>query len=87
VIGAICAAPVVLHELNMLARTAVITSHPSVAESLQGYAYTLERVALDGRLITSRGAGTAFEFALAVIRLMVDETMASRVASDIVLYE
>ncbi|MBS1561931.1 MAG: DJ-1/PfpI family protein [Bacteroidetes bacterium] len=87
VIGAICAAPVVLHELNMLARTAVITSHPSVAETLQGYAYTLERVAQDGRLITSRGAGTAFEFTLAVIRMMVDEATASRVASDIVLYE
>lgn len=87
VIGAICAAPVVLHEFGMLASNAVVTSHPSTAEQLQSYAYTLDRVAKDGRLITSRGAGTAFEFALALIRVLADEKTASRVASDIVLYE
>jgi DJ-1 family protein len=87
VIGAICAAPLVLHEFNMLSSASVITSHPSAAEPLSAYSYSLERVAKDGRLYTSRGAGTAFEFALALIRALTDDLMASRVASDIVLYE
>lgn len=86
-IAAICAAPTILHEFRMLAPGTVLTSHPSVADQLKQYAYTTDRVAEDGLLITSRGAGTAVEFALALIRRLANGTTASRVASDIVLYE
>lgn len=86
-VGAICAAPVVLHEWGLLARSQVVTSHPSVQKEMSGYSYVLDRVATDGRVITSRGAGTAFEFALALIKRLVDDATAARVASDIVLYE
>ncbi len=86
-IGAICAAPVVLHEFGLLDQGAVLTSHPSVADVLAPYTYTLDRVAVDGRLVTSRGAGTAFEFALTLIRQLAGETIATRVATDIVMYE
>ena len=86
-IGAICAAPTILHEFRMLTPSTVLTSHPSVADQLQQYAYTTDRVAEDGLLITSRGAGTAVEFALALIRRLADATTASRIASDIVMYE
>lgn len=86
-IGAICAAPTVLHEFGLLAESAVVTSHPSVADVLAPYTYTLDRVATDGRLVTSRGAGTAFEFALTLIRHLVGETTSTRVATDIVMYE
>jgi DJ-1 family protein len=87
-LAAICAAPVVLHEWGMLPANKVVTSHPSVEDVLSGtYTYVLERVAIDGRIITSRGAGTAFEFSLALIRKLVDDATAARVASDIVLYE
>lgn len=86
-IGAICAAPVVLHEYGLLRSTNVITSHPTYADMLSPYAYTTERVADDGGIVTSRGAGTAFEFALVLIRKLTDEATARRVATDIVLYE
>lgn len=86
-IGAICAAPTILHEFRMLSAGTVLTSHPSVADQLKQYAYTLDRVAEDGLLITSRGPGTAIEFSLALIRRLADATTASRIASDIVLYE
>ncbi|MBI2794933.1 MAG: DJ-1/PfpI family protein [Ignavibacteria bacterium] len=86
-IGAICAAPTVLHEFGLLRSSTVITSHPSYADVLSGYAYTTDRVAADGEIITSRGAGTAFEFALSLIRKLADEATARRVATDIVLYE
>lgn len=87
VIGAICAAPRVLHEFGMLKANQKVTSHPSVELDLKAYQYSLERVVNDAGIVTSRGAGTAFEFALELIRLMVDDKTATRVATDIVLYE
>jgi len=86
-IGAICAAPTVLHEFKLIPDGAVVTSHPGVADVLAPYTYTLDRVASDGSIITSRGAGTAIEFSLAILRRLGTEKAARRVASDIVLYE
>ena len=87
IIGAICAAPRVLHEFGLLKAGSKITSHPSVEQDLKVYNYTTDRVTVDGRIVTSRGAGTAFEFSLALIRMLEDEATAMRIASDIVLYE
>lgn len=86
-VGAICAAPLVLHDFGLLPDKAVVTSHPGVAETFAPYTYTLERVAAEGNIVTSRGAGTAFEFSLALIRRLVDEKTSLRLASDIVMYE
>lgn len=87
VIGAICAAPRALHEWGLLQKSTVLTSHPSTQPQLDMYAYTLDRVAEDGQLVTSRGAGTAFEFSLALIRRLTNDATALRIAGDIVLYE
>lgn len=86
-IAAICAATTVLHEYGLLPPRTVVTSHPSTADVLSSYTYTLDRVAVDGRIVTSRGAGTAFEFALALIRILTDDTVATHIATDIVMYE
>jgi len=46
-----------------------ITCYPALSgelESDSNYKYSQERVVVDGNLITSRGPGTAFDFALAV---------------------
>lgn len=85
--AAICAAPIVLHEFGLLTSKATVTSHPSVEQDLASYTYVLDRVARDGQIITSRGAGTAFEFTLALITALTDSTIATRIATDIVLYE
>jgi putative intracellular protease/amidase len=87
-VAAICAAPLVLHDHALIPKGATITSHPAIAGTLQDrYTYTLDRVVEDGTLITSRGAGTAFEFSLALIRRLSSDAVATRVATDIVLYE
>jgi len=86
-LGAICAAPRILHEFGLLPKRAVITSHPSVAHDLASYAYSLDRVVEDGNIVTSRGAGTALEFALTLVRRLVDQTTSMRIAGDIVMYE
>ena len=41
-------------------------------------------VTVDGNLITSRGVGTAIDFALELISVLVGQEMAKKIASDIV---
>jgi len=38
-----------------------------------GYNYSEDRVVIDGKLVTSRGPGTTFEFALAIVELLVSK--------------
>jgi 4-methyl-5(b-hydroxyethyl)-thiazole monophosphate biosynthesis len=66
-VAAICAAPMVLLQAGLLAGQSV-TAYPSVlAESEATYQYTGAAVELSGRVITSRGPGTAMDFALTLI--------------------
>lgn len=64
---AICAAPTVLGAAGVLANKWV-TSHPSMKDSdtLSGAFYREDPVVIDGKIITSRGVGTALTFAFAV---------------------
>jgi 4-methyl-5(b-hydroxyethyl)-thiazole monophosphate biosynthesis len=68
-IGAICAAPIVLATNNMIAGRR-LTSHPSVKDQLDGAIYDDARVVIDGNLVTSRGPGTAMEFALTLVKVL-----------------
>eukprot|EP01086_Lenisia_limosa_P011992 TRINITY_DN3908_c0_g1_i2.p1 TRINITY_DN3908_c0_g1~~TRINITY_DN3908_c0_g1_i2.p1 ORF type:complete len:296 (+),score=26.83 TRINITY_DN3908_c0_g1_i2:124-888(+) len=66
-IAAVCAAPIVLAQMCLLkGRNA--TSHPSVESTLveAGATYSQNRVVKDGNIITSRGPGTCFEFAIQI---------------------
>jgi 4-methyl-5(b-hydroxyethyl)-thiazole monophosphate biosynthesis len=45
--------------------------------------YVTENVVSDGNVITSRGAGTAIEFAAAIVRHMVDEKTANDILARI----
>lgn len=67
-VAAICAAPLVLHDAGLLAGRAY-TAHDSTWELL-AEARGGERVVVDGGLVTSRGAGTALEFGLALVELL-----------------
>ena len=70
-IGAICAAPRLLAAEGLL-RGRAATSHPSVEAELRrgGARYDTGRVVRDGQLVTSRGPGTALEFALALLEML-----------------
>ena len=70
--AAICAAPGVLAHAGLLeGRTA--TSFPGFlrSDSAPGLKLTDAPVVIDGSVITSRGPGTAIEFSLALIELLV----------------
>ncbi|MFM1748215.1 MAG: Chaperone protein YajL [Verrucomicrobiota bacterium] len=76
-VAAICAAPTVLHDAGLLAGRR-FTAHPSVASELPA-ALSVERVVQDGRIITSRGAGTAVDFGLAVVEALQGKARAEEV--------
>lgn len=64
-VAAICAAPTVLNDAGLL-KGRRYTAHFSVASELPEIR-SGERVVEDGTVLTSRGAGTALEFGLALV--------------------
>mgnify|MGYP001100008479 CR=1 FL=1 len=78
-IAAICAGPLVLQAAGILERQK-ITCHPSVADKLRHGTQLNRRVVVDGRLITAQGPGTAFEFALTIIREVDGSEKAHKIA-------
>ncbi len=79
-VAAICAAPLVLHDARLLSGRK-FTAHFSVHDQLPGVSD--ERVVEDGLLITSRGAGTALDFGLTLVRRLAGEDAAKEVADSI----
>jgi 4-methyl-5(b-hydroxyethyl)-thiazole monophosphate biosynthesis len=69
--AAICAAPGVLAHAGLLAGRAA-TSYPGFlrADSAPGLQLSQDPVVIDGKVVTSRGPGTAIEFGLALIGLL-----------------
>lgn len=75
--AAICAAPLVLHAAGVLPGVPV-TSHPSVRGMLTGADVRSEpRVLRSGPITTSQGAGTAMDFALALVADLCGEEKAA----------
>jgi DJ-1 family protein len=85
IIAAICAAPTILDFFGILDPKSSVTSHPSVRTQLLKYNYKNDKVVNSGNIMTSRGAGTAFEFSLKLIETLIDSNTAERIANDIVL--
>lgn len=83
-IGAVCAAPLVLQAAGILANRKV-TCHPAAAAKLTVATRLEDRVVVDGKLVTSQGPGTTFEFALAMVRLVDGPEKAASVADALIL--
>ena len=85
-IGAICAAPTVLHEAGILDDKKV-TSYPSEKDVFISSKYEVSPVVKDDNIITSRGVGTAIDFALELIGEIkgndIKEEMAEKILYDI----
>ncbi len=81
-IAAICAAPLLLHEAGLLAGRN-FTGHFSITEELPEN--NGERVVRDGNLLTSRGAGTAVEFGLALVEMLVGREKADELGKSIMV--
>lgn len=67
--AAICAAPMVLAEAGVLNGKRA-TSYPGFLDGLSGVTVSAAAVVLDGKVLTSRGPGTAMDFALALVETL-----------------
>jgi 4-methyl-5(b-hydroxyethyl)-thiazole monophosphate biosynthesis len=77
--AAICAAPVIVLQHHGLLAGKKATCFPGFASELINPESVDNRVVIDGNCITSRGAGTAIEFALALISVISNDRKAAEV--------
>jgi 4-methyl-5(b-hydroxyethyl)-thiazole monophosphate biosynthesis len=80
-IAAICAAPTVLHDAGILPGKKY-TAHFSVANELTAIRAD-ERTVEDGRILTSRGAGTALDFGLLLVEKLFSPEKAQEISRSI----
>ena len=85
--AAICATPAVALEHHGFLKGKKATAHPAFADKLSDNSEVQTRVVADGVLTTSRGPGTAFEFALALVKQLYGEEKMVEVAGPMVMYE
>ena len=84
-ICAICAAPArVLAPLGLL-KGRKFTCYPGEEAKVTGAEWKQDRVVVDGNLITSRGAGTAGEFACAIIDKLAGAGEGKKIAEKVLL--
>ncbi len=84
-VAAICAAPKVLANAGLLENKSA-TSYPGVLDefNLPKTNYTGDAVTIDGNIITSRGPGTAMDFALTLIEELVGKEKRDSVEAGLV---
>lgn len=80
-VAAICAAPTVLNSVGLLTGRRY-TAHHSVAGELPAI-LAEERVVGDGRVLTSRGAGTAIDFGLFLVEKLFSPERSAEIGRSI----
>lgn len=83
-IAAICAAPSILGHKNILINKRA-TCYIGFESQLNGAVISNEKVCTDGKIITSRGAGTALEFTFEIIKHLISEEK-SNILKDAIMY-
>ncbi|XP_046360040.2 Parkinson disease protein 7 homolog [Haliotis rufescens] len=85
-VAAVCAAPTALLA-HGVGKGKSVTSHPGVADKIKegDYKYSEDRVVQDGKLITSRGPGTCFEFALKIVEAIQGAEKASSLVAPMLV--
>lgn len=78
---AICAAPSILGKMGVL-KGKKATCFPGFEKELQGAQITGEKVVIDGKVITARGAGCAADFGFAIVSEVNGQAQAEDIASS-----
>ena len=81
-LAAICAAPSVLGQQGYL-RDKKACCYPGYEDKLSGAQVCYDPVVADGNVITSRGAGTAVAFGLALVEYLVSPEKAREIAAQV----
>ncbi len=81
--AAICAAPKILADAGLLANKSA-TCYPGVLEKMPDMQLRDAPVVKDGLVVTSRGPGTAMDFALKLIEILVGREICDKVEAGLV---
>jgi 4-methyl-5(b-hydroxyethyl)-thiazole monophosphate biosynthesis len=83
-IAAICAAPKVLASAGLL-NNKKVTAYPGVLEAIENNSFEITGAAVqkDGNVLTSRGPGTAMDFALELISCLLGDEKRKQVESEL----
>jgi len=86
-IAAICAAPKALAQAGLLSNKRA-TSYPGVLDALSDNSITIttNSVEIDEKIITSRGPGTAMDFALTLIEILAGTSKRDEVEKQLARY-
>ena len=83
-IGAICAAPYALHKAEVLNEN--YTCYPSFEKKIKDSGYQSDKdFIIDGKVITSRGPGTASVFGLEIVRILCGNEVSNNVKAGMLL--
>lgn len=83
-IAAICAAPLILGELNLLHKTKA-TVYPGFEDKLLGAIYVQDNVIKDNNIITGKGPAFVFKFALLIVTELKGKKKADEIAEGMLL--
>lgn len=83
-VAAICAAPMLFGQTGLVAGKRA-TIFPGMEDQLTGATVSSDRVVIDGNIITSKGPGTAMEFALALVGFLKDVETQEKLKGGLIL--
>ena len=84
-VASICAAPALALGSYGLLEGRIFTCYPGFESHVPEGVFSNRRVVVDGNLITSRGAGTAGEFAIEIIRYLKGDETAEKISEAVLL--
>lgn len=85
-VAAICAGPIVFERANII-ENKKITSYPGFEDDLKDGEYINQAVVLDGNMITARGPAYAVDFAIEIVRYLLNDSKADELKKDILYKE
>ncbi len=84
IIGAICAAPALVLAPSGILNGRKATCYPGFEKNFSPeVSFSLERVIVDGHIITSRGPGSALEFALQLVEILAGKETAKSLSQGL----
>lgn len=83
-LAAICAAPMILGEMNLL-KGKQATCYPGFEKHLLGATHADKPAITDGKIITGKGIGAAMAFSLEIVKNLTDEATAREMKKKMVV--
>lgn len=83
---AICAAPMALSAAGIL-KGKRVTCYPGFEDRLEDCSWTGEAVTVDGNVITGKGPGKVFDFALKLVEIFCNEDSSAKLSAGMLVTE